>query len=359
MQGFVGQRTFTVDSHPPQVDSDTKESMELSDFGVASPSKAPTAAPTPADTKGASQRRPSESDFDITVISRRSVNRAGLRYLRRGVDEDGHVANAVETEQIFSPGEPREGEDIKSSKVYSFIQIRGSIPVFFTQTPYSLKPVPVLQHSEANNMSALRKHLAGLQKRYGSLQLVNLVEKHGNEAAVGAQYEKYMQKFIEEVDAAGEGSASEKVRFEWFDFHAACRGMKFENVSILLQTLSSTLDGFGSSISADGESPVSRRQNGVLRTNCMDCLDRTNVCQSFFAKYMLDQQLREQGFDMREQLDQECRWFNTLWADNGDAISNQYASTAAMKGDYTRTRKRDYRGALTDAGLSLTRLFNG
>ncbi len=45
--------------------------------------------------------------------------------------------------------------------------------------------------------------------------------------------------------------------------------------------------------------------------------------------------------------------------DNGDAISKQYASTAAMKGDYTRTKKRDYRGALTDAGLSLTRFFNG
>ena len=74
---------------------------------------------------------------------------------------------------------------------------------------------------------------------------------------------------------------------------------------------------------------------------------------------MLDQQLKDQGFDMREQLDQENAWFNILWADNGDAISKQYASTSAMKGDYTRTRKRDYRGALTDAGLSLTRLFNG
>ncbi|KAH0543237.1 hypothetical protein FGG08_002401 [Glutinoglossum americanum] len=47
-----------------------------------------------------------------------------------------------------------------------------------------------------------------------------------------------------------------------------------------------------------------------------------------------------------------------LWADNGDAISKQYASTAALKGDFTRTRKRDYRGALNDFGLSLSRYFN-
>jgi hypothetical protein len=91
----------------------------------------------------------------------------------------------------------------------------------------------------------------------------------------------------------------------------------------------------------------------------MDCLDRTNVCQSSFAKHMLETQLKQEGIDMSAQLDQETTWFNTLWADNGDAISNQYASTAAMKGDYTRTRKRDYRGALNDLGLSLARLYSG
>lgn len=36
----------------------------------------------------------------ITLISRRSVKRAGVRYLRRGIDESGDVANFVETEFI-------------------------------------------------------------------------------------------------------------------------------------------------------------------------------------------------------------------------------------------------------------------
>jgi hypothetical protein len=74
---------------------------------------------------------------------------------------------------------------------------------------------------------------------------------------------------------------------------------------------------------------------------------------------MLEVQLREEGIDMTAQADQRTKWFNTLWADNGDAISKQYASTAAMKGDYTRTRKRDYRGALNDLGLSLARFYSG
>jgi hypothetical protein len=38
---------------------------------------------------------------DLTVVSRRSKDRAGLRYQRRGIDGDGHVANFVETEMMI------------------------------------------------------------------------------------------------------------------------------------------------------------------------------------------------------------------------------------------------------------------
>ena len=40
--------------------------------------------------------------YVLTLISRRSRFRCGTRYKRRGVDEDGKVANYVETEQIIS-----------------------------------------------------------------------------------------------------------------------------------------------------------------------------------------------------------------------------------------------------------------
>lgn len=343
MQGFVGQRTFVVDSDPPQDDGAHKDSVELSDFASSR-----AASPSPPE-KATAEMRPSEKKFDLTIISRRSVKRAGLRYLRRGIDEEGNVANSVESEQILSPADaawdPR-------AKVFSFVQTRGSIPLFFTQSPYSLKPVPVMQHSQDSNFAALKKHFTGLGKRYGSVQAVNLVEKRGVEAPLAELYEKSIQRLNDESK-----TETDKVKFEWFDFHAVCRGMKFENVSFLLQILGGQLENFGSSVSVNDR--LEALQKGVLRTNCMDCLDRTNVCQSSFAKHMLDLQLRDQGFDMGAQVDQENAWFNTLWADNGDAISKQYASTGAMKGDYTRTRKRDYRGALTDAGLSLTRLFNG
>ncbi|KAI5926943.1 SacI homology domain-containing protein [Camillea tinctor] len=342
MQGFVGQRVFVVDRQPPQVDSQ-QDSMEMSDMTH----DAEDDAGTFSRERKSADLRSSEKKYMISVISRRSVKRAGLRYLRRGIDDEGYTANSVETEQILSTPswDP-------SSKIYSFVQVRGSIPIFFTQSPYSLKPIPVVQHSPEANFRAFKKHMDRLGQNYGSLQLVNLVERHGVEAIVGKEYQNNAEKYNEEKP-----DGSQPLAFEWFDFHAACRGMKFENVSLLLDTLGKTIDKAGSTVEENGV--IARRQNGILRTNCMDCLDRTNVCQSSFAKFILDLQLKEEGFDMSAQYDQVNPWFNTLWADNGDAISKQYASTAAMKGDYTRTRKRDYRGMVNDLGLSLTRFYNG
>lgn len=387
MKGFIGQRSFVVDSNPPQVDEVAKDAVEMDDFAYRSSGAGSLATspkqPTSVRTSAEMERRASEKEFDVTIISRRSVKRAGLRYLRRGVDEDGNVANAVETEQILCPTivnqmkDPQHLQAQPPNKIYSFVQIRGSIPLFWTQSPFSLKPVPVIQHSLELNFGALKNHFDGLRREYGSLQVINLVEMHGVESALGTQFERSVQRYNDEATTSNNEPA---LAFEWFDFHSACKGMKFENVSLLLGKMTKKIDELGSTVeeitapeNSGRDSPtgtitsshssnagsIIQKQKGVLRTNCMDCLDRTNVCQSSFAKYMLDAQLKEQGFDMAAQHDQENAWFNGLWADNGDAVSKQYASTAAMKGDYTRTRRRDYRGALTDAGLSLTRFFNG
>ena len=338
IQGFVGQQSFVVDSHPPQTDTWGVDSMELHPIS-------PPGSPPPE--RASPDLKPTERRFLLTLVSRRSIKRAGLRYLRRGIDEEGHVANTVETEQLLSStcwGE-KDG-----SKTYSFLQFRGSIPLYFTQSPYSLKPAPVLQHSEETNFQSFRTHMAWIARRYDDVQIVNLVEKKRVEREIGERYR-------DAVAQLNKLEGQKPIPFEWFDFHQACRGMQFENVSLLLEKLAPQLDRFGSSVQVDGE--FIQRQTGILRTNCMDCLDRTNVVQSSMAKHMLEAQLKAEGFDVDGQQDQEMMWYNELWADNGDAVSKQYASTAAMKGDYTRTKKRDYRGALTDVGLSLTRYYNG
>ena len=314
MQGFVGQRGFCI---PP------------------SPEERPSEAPTNEDP-----------DFRLTIISRRSTRRPGLRYLRRGVDETGNVANSVETEQILSSHNTVIGE-----KVASYVQYRGSIPLYFSQSPYSLKPMPILHQSDAENDAALKLHFRKLREKYGPVQVALLVNKEGVEAPIGQKYEELVQQ----QNRAEGNEVNQEVGFEWFDFHKECRGMKFENVNILTRKLAPKVKEMGYFLLAPSQK---RRQSGVIRTNCMDCLDRTNVVQAAFGAKVLEAQLNEQGLHIDLETSLNTQWFNSLWADNGDAISRQYASTAALKGDYTRTRKRDYRGALNDLGLTLTRYYN-
>lgn len=340
MQGFVGQRPFSLSAKP--------------DAAVVSP--VPDRANPPensieaniqfSDDDTTSPEDETSSAFLVTLISRRSARRAGLRYLRRGIDEDGNVANAVETEQILSSSSW--GAD---HKVYSFLQTRGSIPVFFSQMPYTFKPPPQLHASPEANQVAMRKHFSMLAKRYGDLQAVSLIDKHGPEVQIGEAYKSYVQKLNESGGANGR-----PINFEWFEFHSACKGMKFENVSLLVDSMTSFITASGFS-TLQGSRRLTT-QSGIVRTNCMDCLDRTNVVQSALAQFVLSRQLADQGFSINLSTDASTTWFNTLWADNGDAVSKAYTGTSALKGDYTRTRKRNAFGALTDLSLTLTRYYH-
>ena len=78
------------------------------------------------------------------------------------------------------------------------------------------------------------------------------------------------------------------------------------------------------------------QQQGVFRINCIDCLDRTNVVQTAIAKSVLETQLLKLGLIPPEHgIPDELRQiFQNLWANNGDALSKQYAGTNALKGTF-------------------------
>src|SRR5436190_5227363 len=174
MQGFIGQQEFTAESStkPPEAKS-AQPVLEEQVIGCI-----------PEDSMTGSAGK--DGKFLLTLISRRSVRRPGLRYLRRGVDDEGNAANTVETEQILST--PSWGS---ADKVYSFLQLRGSIPLYFSQSPYYLKPIPVLRHSTEINQISFDRHFSNIGGRYGKVQAVCLLDKHGVEAKIGETYENF------------------------------------------------------------------------------------------------------------------------------------------------------------------------
>eukprot|EP01102_Stenamoeba_stenopodia_P007642 TRINITY_DN2153_c0_g1_i1.p1 TRINITY_DN2153_c0_g1~~TRINITY_DN2153_c0_g1_i1.p1 ORF type:complete len:241 (+),score=52.88 TRINITY_DN2153_c0_g1_i1:191-913(+) len=137
--------------------------------------------------------------------------------------------------------------------------------------------------------------------------------------------------------------------------------MKYENLGKLLSDVQIDFDSYGFFSSENGN--VTQQQKGTFRTNCVDNLDRTNVVQTMFAREAFNRQLRHigvlsksesGGFEKYKEVDS---LFKNIWANNADAISVQYSGTGALKNDFTRTGKRDFRGVLNDGINSVTRYY--
>ncbi|XP_069774147.1 phosphatidylinositide phosphatase SAC2-like isoform X5 [Narcine bancroftii] len=277
-----------------------------------------------------------ESKFLLVLISRRSRHRGGMRYKCRGIDSNGNVANYVETEQlIFS------GDDIMS-----FVQVRGSVPLFWSQEGYRYKPHPKLHKSEEENKRAFQAHFKEQIKIYNKEVIINLVDQIGPEKLIGDAYLKHFLMFNDP-----------NLIYVLFDFHHLCQGRRFENIKLLTEGISNIIDDL--KWFRLSECRVLSRQEGVLRVNCMDSLDRTNLSQAFIARHILEQQL-----EVLKILPQHCclpqntlKTFLSMWANSGDAISKQYAGTAAMKSDFTRTGESKLSGVMKDGYRSANRYY--
>lgn len=139
-----------------------------------------------------------EVESTLIIISRRSRFRAGTRYKRRGVDEGGKCANYVETEQILK----------YDSHILSFVQVRGSIPIYWSQSGHSYRPPPVLERTPEESFDAFKEHFIKELSNYGSMSIVNLVETNGRESVLG---DAYLNNILL-LD-------NEKLTYIAFDFH--------------------------------------------------------------------------------------------------------------------------------------------
>uniref|UniRef100_A0A8C1VYN5 SAC1 like phosphatidylinositide phosphatase a n=1 Tax=Cyprinus carpio TaxID=7962 RepID=A0A8C1VYN5_CYPCA len=256
--------------------------------------------------------------FEWILISRRSCFRAGVRYYVRGIDSEGHAANFVETEQIVQ----------YNNSQASFVQTRGSMPFFWSQRPnLRYKPKPQISN-DTNHMDGFKRHFESQVLIYGKQVILNLVNQKGSELPLEQAFAKMVN-----------GMENGLIKYIAFDFHKECSKMRWHRLQILVDAVSDMQEEFGYfMVSSDGK--VTSEQSGTFRSNCMDCLDRTNVIQSLLARRSLQSQLQRMGVlhvgqKIEEQADFE-KIYKNAWADNANACAKQYAGTGALKTDFTR-----------------------
>ena len=327
------------------------------------------------------------TSFTFALITRRSRFRGGTRYFSRGIDSQGHVSNYNETEQVVllndNPGEPSGfaggagmqndkigGNATSETQVMSYVQTRGSVPVFWTEAN-DLHYTPKLQiRGIETAVDAARKHFKEQIDIYGENYLVNLVNQRGREDRVKKAYEQMVRILMSSPTENHESDLISDVKLDrlhyiYFDFHNMTKGLRWHRAQLLLDQLAEGLirgqyfRGVEMPGDPNGALETRLQQTAVVRTNCMDCLDRTNVVQSMLARWTLTRQLLDVGVLKPGESSSDDPIFEdvfrNIWADNADIVSKSYSGTGALKTDFTRTGNRTRAGMMQDLNNSITR----
>ncbi|EEA06523.1 endonuclease/exonuclease/phosphatase family protein [Cryptosporidium muris RN66] len=364
--------------------------------------------------------------FDLVIMSRRSWEKGGTRFNARGVDDNGNVANFVETELQICIN--------TSDEWTSFLQIRGSVPVFWEQSGVASANLISVDDNLSN--LAFYKHQKQLCDHYGQILYVNLLgsaihEKALTEALIAQidTYNKNLDSYISQLtydestrtgftcicgkqamDIEDKEKLASKLEYNIkkdnkkdnqdtfskvyddnnlhmnivydiremyschcfctcfalpilyssYDYHQKVKNLGFEDalqeyISILAQEYSNNIGYFHGCFKTrinnlqfpdsnledtDGEQNIYTNepmvdpvilnlQQGVIRTNCLDCLDRTNAVQWYIAwTWLVDWLLNLAN----------CDSYNS----SRDSFQDNLSSIYTKRGKLNKTSQSDY-----------------
>ena len=289
------------------------------------------------------------STLYFTLISRRSQNHCGTRYNTRGINDDGHVANFCESEQIV----------IYKNNILSFSQLRGSVPVFFQQI--GLRAATDITRNRNLTIEAFSKHLAEMREDYPLIYFIDLLnQKKKGEALIIANFEKQI-KFRK---------GNKTFRYYYFDMQNQCPRDDYSKIDYLMQCVETPINVFQFFSEDLSTHEILKQQKGTTRTNCLDCLDRTNVIQTRISWLVLQKMLYYLNLNVQNIFDKEEKFFSLtnnkfkenfkdLWAENGDEISIQYAGTASTHTTVTKNGGHGLMGLIQHGIATVSRIYQG
>ncbi len=228
----------------------------------------------------------------------------------------------------------------------------------------NLKYEPSIQVEDNSSDKAFQLHFDEQLKLYRRQILISLVKKKGAEKVLADAFKRYSKSSpylspAKPHDKSSNNNSSissdqestvidsnKSIRYVAFDVYHHCGHKNYDKLSILVEKVKDDIATMGYFHYDMDKMSVDKTQQSVFRTNCKDCLDRTNLVQGVFAQINLVKQLKELGFisknsnsnsnsssgnssdsSEREMNTHFIHLFRTMWGDNGDAISICYAGT--------------------------------
>ncbi|KAL8691504.1 MAG: hypothetical protein Q9218_003290 [Villophora microphyllina] len=269
----------------------------------------------------------------------------------------GFVANDVETEQIVSEALTTSfhapGPQLYANPTLtSYVQHRGSIPLHWTQDNSGVSPKPDIELNLVDPFfTAAALHFDNLFERYGAPAR----ERTPRESILLKEYTNAISYLNQ---ALPEGK---KILYKAWDMSRASKSRDQDVIGILETTAKNIVTQTGFFRNGDDVYWKSRTQNGVARTNCIDCLDRTNAAQFVIGKCALAHQLQALGIIADETIEFGTDMVSALshmYHAHGDMIAIQYGGSHLVNTMATYRKINQWSSHSRDMVESFKRYYN-
>lgn len=271
--------------------------------------------------------------MSMSIISKVSSYGSRQTYPPSGIDDSSYCSMFVETEFIVEIAQT----------VFSFVQVRGTVPCFWEEqfSSWYGPSISFLRSSQASQ-SLFNFHFSKLYKAYGDIYVIDLLQTKGFEASL---YEAYKHHLM------------------LLPFPAVVKKFHFTpdparpDIDPRLETdLADDLKEMGYTQKSIENDMLESFQKGVFRINDLDCLGRTNVIQYQISRLVL----KDIFFNLQIGVTFNIlEYLRHLWSNNGDAIAKLITGVGSIGSSATRRGRKSIAGSLSDISKSFGRMYVG
>lgn len=202
-------------------------------------------------------------------------------------------------------------------------------------------------------------HFDNLFERYGApIYVVNLIKSKERQP----RESKLLQEYTNAIDYLNQFlPAGKKIIHKAWDMSRASKVRGGDVIGNLEKIAESVLNTTGFFQNGDGHTSPISAQNGVARTNCIDCLDRTNAAQFVIGKRALGHQLHALGIIENNTVEYDTdavNLFTHMWHDHGDTIAVQYGGSQLVNTMETYRKINQWTSHSRDMIESFKRYYN-
>lgn len=257
------------------------------------------------------------SERNVTYILKRSAANPGARFIARGTNEHGDPANECECELIFT----------NKDEVTGCVWRRGSIPLKWgSKLPH---PWAVVQNFLLDDPEEFTTpYFTRLSLRFDNQISIVIASLLSNGTDKEAPLTEAYRSAVSSLSTLG-------VKFHTFDLNKAMRELGTH--SARQQLLSELYEDIRDSkfTVVTGGSTIQSTQNILLRFNCADSLDRTNVATFYYALWVVEEYARAtkefQNDDGSGPAQDVVDFVGSAILEGGKVVGLMYTNTEALK----------------------------